>query len=523
MKYKRTKEAMGSPAVKQRQRIASLPVRAHDDAPVALDWRLVVTILVAAAVPRVALAVEDQGIFWPDEIFQSLEQAHRVVFGYGFIPWEFQDGARSWLFPGAFAMLWKLAGTVGVHSGMALVLLAKLSMVAIALVGVYATIRIAERLGGSKAGVLAGLLAATFPASLIFGHRCMTEMASGSVLALAVWLWLDGERRRMFLAGLLTSLAIFLRYQNALVAIGLLVALLVSARRREAITFLAGGAVGLLGGEILDWITWGSPFHSLLVYLRYNLVQGRSADYGVSSRSYYLETAWSSTGVSSLAIATGVIAAWSRARALVAVAIGFVVVHSFIAHKEYRFVMSVVPLLLALSAVGLQTLLARRKGAPRAADRWRRYLPVAVLGGAMSVLMVVKSVDATLASTGQWSDETEGPKSVWHHWEGANLALADAGRRNDLCGVLLVGLGAAWSGGFTYLHRDVPFLTLDNAATPGDLLPFANYVILSPDVEPPPGYVALEEVRGWSVRRREGECVSPPRQLTRLFDNPQRP
>ena len=150
--------------------------------------------------------------------------------------------------------------------------------------------------------------------------------------------------------------------------------MLASARRREAIIFVAGGAVGLLGGEILDWITWGSPLHSLRAYLRYNLVQGRSADYGVSSWSDHLETAWSSTGVASLAIATGVIAAWSRARALVAVAVGFVVVHSLIAHKEYRFVMSVVPLLLALSAVGLQTLLARRKDAPPpAADRLRRH------------------------------------------------------------------------------------------------------------------------------------------------------
>ena len=523
---------MGFPAVKQRQMVAPTPGLGHDDAALPLDWRLVAMILVAAAVPRVALAIKDQGIFWPDEIFQSLEQAHRVVFGYGFIPWEFQDGARSWLFPGAFALLWKAAATVGVRSAIVLVVLAKLSMVVVALLGVYATIRIAERLGGATAGALAGLLAATFPASLIFGHRCMTEMASGSALAVAVWLWLDGDRRRMFLAGLLTSLAIFLRYQNGLVALGLLVALLVSSRRREAIAFVAGGAAGLLGGAILDWITWGGPFHSLLAYLRYNLVEGRSAAYGVSSWSYYLETAWSSTGVSSLAIAAGVIAAWGRARALAAVAIAFVAVHSLVPHKEYRFLMSVVPLLLALSAVGLQTLLVRlhraadsiRKGDPLlVGNRLRRHLPAAVVGVTMSALMVGKVVDATFASTGQWSDQADGAKSVWHHSEGANLALADTGRHNDLCGVLLAGLGAVWSGGFTYLHRDVPFLTLENAASPGDLLPLANYVILGPDVEAPPGYVALREFRGWSVRRRDGGCVPPPPQLTRLFNDPPRP
>src|SRR5579863_8082206 len=504
---------MGLPAAKRRQVIPRPSINPQGCAAAALDRRVVAMILVVAAVPRLALAICDQGIFWPDEIFQSLEQAHRVAFGYGFIPWEFQDGARSWLFPGIFALLWKGAAAAGVQSSIALVLLAKLFMVAVALVGIYATIRIAERLGGAAAGVLAGLLAATFPASLIFGHRCMTEMASGPALAMAVWFWLAGDRRRMFLAGLLAALAIFLRYQNVLVAIGLLVALIVSARRREAIAFVAGGAVGLLGGGILDWLTWGGPFHSLVAYLRYNLVEGRSADYGVSAWSYYLETAWSSTGVSSLVIATGVIAAWGRARALVAVAAAFVVVHSLIAHKEYRFVMSVMPLLLALSAVGLQTLLARLEHA--IVSRWR-HLPAAVVGIAMSALMVVKAVDATFASTGQWSNEAEGAESVWHHWEGANLALADVGRRGDLCGALLAGLGAAWSGGFTYLHRDVPFLTLDDAATPGELLPFANHLILSARVEPPPGYVAVREFRGWSVRRRDGGCATPPRQLTRL-------
>ena len=137
------------PAAKQRKMVTPTSIGARDDGASALDWRLVATILVAAAVPRVVLAVEDQGIFWPDEIYQSLEQAHRAVFGYGFTPWEFRDGARSWLFPGALALLWKVAATVGVRSGIVLVLLAKLTMVAVALVGLYATIRIA---GASRRG-----------------------------------------------------------------------------------------------------------------------------------------------------------------------------------------------------------------------------------------------------------------------------------------------------------------------------------------------------------------------------------
>src|SRR6185312_5525190 len=99
---------LGPRATTKRRRGAPRPVAADQEPATKLDWRLLAAILLAAAVPRVVLAVDDQGIFWPDEIFQSLEQAHRVVFGYGFIPWEFQQGARSWLFPGVFVLLWKL-------------------------------------------------------------------------------------------------------------------------------------------------------------------------------------------------------------------------------------------------------------------------------------------------------------------------------------------------------------------------------------------------------------------------------
>ena len=31
---------------------------------------------------------------WADEIFQTSEQAHRLVYGSGLVPWEFQLGMR---------------------------------------------------------------------------------------------------------------------------------------------------------------------------------------------------------------------------------------------------------------------------------------------------------------------------------------------------------------------------------------------------------------------------------------------
>jgi len=50
---------------------------------------------------------------WDDEIFQATEPAHRLVFGYGIVAWEFQLGMRSWILPGTIAGLMELSRLIG--------------------------------------------------------------------------------------------------------------------------------------------------------------------------------------------------------------------------------------------------------------------------------------------------------------------------------------------------------------------------------------------------------------------------
>lgn len=42
----------------------------------------------------------------PDEYWQSLEVAHKHVFGYGALTWEWQKGIRNSLYPGLIAALY---------------------------------------------------------------------------------------------------------------------------------------------------------------------------------------------------------------------------------------------------------------------------------------------------------------------------------------------------------------------------------------------------------------------------------
>ena len=61
---------------------------------------LAALLVVAWAVRLLPMLLDPSGSR-PDEIFQSLEPAHRLLTGWGIVSWEWRDGIRSWLFPGA--------------------------------------------------------------------------------------------------------------------------------------------------------------------------------------------------------------------------------------------------------------------------------------------------------------------------------------------------------------------------------------------------------------------------------------
>src|SRR5687767_8504114 len=79
------------------------------------QWVLVGGLAVGAAL-RLWVAFTDDGIFWPDEVYQSLEPAHRLVFGYGMVAWEFIEGARNWALPGFIAFWFKLSQLFGLDA-----------------------------------------------------------------------------------------------------------------------------------------------------------------------------------------------------------------------------------------------------------------------------------------------------------------------------------------------------------------------------------------------------------------------
>lgn len=72
---------------------------------------------------RILQAVATQTFFQPDEYFQSLEVAHRAVFGYGHLTWEWSVAKpiRSILFPSLWIPVYWFLKFTGLHATPALV------------------------------------------------------------------------------------------------------------------------------------------------------------------------------------------------------------------------------------------------------------------------------------------------------------------------------------------------------------------------------------------------------------------
>ena len=467
-----------------------------EPSPTADDTRrarwLLLAALAAGAALRGWLALTDAGIAWPDEIYQSLEPAHRLVWGRGWIALEFREGLRTWVLPGLVAGVLEVARGLGLSRPGLYVPAAKVVFAAVGVATAWATARLARRMGaGPLESAAAGALWALAAPAIYFAPRGLSEPLSAFLvtLGLAGALPAEASRRERILGASLLGFAVLLRLQDALICVALVVAWLARRRWRptaEVVAVLLGWAL-LLG--LVDRLTWGGWFHSAAAYWQYNWVQGRGALFGASPASYYLRTLWTSMPtVTALMVPAVLLGAW-RAPALAATVAFFLVVHSAIPHKELRFILPVLPAAMALAGVGLSV----------AATRVDRRIPVA-LALLAAVVSAARFHALTFGELGAYEGQRD-EVSAYDDFAPVNRLLLVASQLPDLCGLKVEATHIAWAGGYTYLHRAAPMYS--HLGPPRGSRHYDVVLTLAQTV-PPQAVIA-----------RDGPLV-----LARLFDGP---
>ena len=385
--------------------------------------------------------------------------------------------------PGLIGLFWKLLAVLGVSHSFGLVVSVRLVMVGLALIGVEAGRRMAVKLAGPTAGLMAMLMMLFCPLEIFFAPKAMTENASGVALLVAAHLALTASPRRTGLAGALAGLVVFFRYQNGLVLVGLLILVALRDRRAALRFMLAAFVVGLAGGA-LDWVTWGSPFKAFISNVRFNLTNA-SASFGTQPVTYFTEHLERSMGAGLGLLLLGGALAMSRARGLVTIVVVYFLIHCAVPHKEVRFLLPVLPIALMLAGIGLADL--RLPRAPQS---------TLALGVVLSVALAAHALHPTQRDFGR--ADNDGP--LWHAGEDYVRATWEVEKKVDLCGLALVGNSSTWTGGYSYLHRNVPiYFNSDSLAA-------TNYVIGLHDEKLPKEFIRIYAVGEYAVFRRPGGC-----------------
>ena len=475
-------------------------------------------ILAVALAVRLAIAFAMPNQLWPDEIFQSLEQAHRVVFGRGVLPWEFRDATRSWLFPGALAAIMK---TVSVFSSAPIAYLAACAtaLSLLSLAPVWVAFRTALQPFGLRGAVIAGATCALWYELVYFGPKALGEAVAGNVLVIAVMLVQRirtadriagaGPSRALvrWCAGLLALVAA-MRMQLAPAA-GL--AFLLAVWRlpwRQRIEAAVVAALVVLAIGMLDWITWSYPFESFVENFRTNIIEGKSHHFGVAPWYAYFSAyadLWGALGIAVLGLA--VIGAL-RVPLYGVIALVIVVTHIPIAHKEYRFLYPALELVIVLVGLGLATIVHRVQQA--------RTANLAAAGAVAVVLAMSLSLANRYNDPGSHFGfgTARHIDSLWRERRGTIVGMKLLGEDPNVCGVGLVGVHWSTTGGYTYLHRDIPLIMIKSSSQLTQLAPFANALLGRPDLPNPLGpYVRGECWATACLFQRPGGCEPLPASL----------
>ncbi|MBD2664946.1 mannosyltransferase [Richelia sinica] len=465
-------------------------------------------ILLLSLIIRVVTALKFPNMFWADEIFQTQEPAHRLAFGHGIVTWEFRDGIRSWVFPGILAVVmgltaWLGEGSTGYVTGINVFLsLISLSLVVIAFLW-------GNNIGGRITAVICASISMIWFELIYFSPKAFTEVVATHFLLPGLYLSYQPKyspsRQRLFLAGCLLGIALALRI-HLLPCIALALVYICKTKWRYWLPMLAGiTGVFLIFGTV-DAFTWTYPFQSFWLNIWVNLVEGRSKLYGVSPWYEYVVFLLKSWSWLFFPMMILVVIGSRRSPILGWLAFIIILSHSLLAHKEYRFIYPAIPMLMILAGLGTAELVINWL------PKWLslRKIAIAVL---LSFCLWTSSSVALASRFNLYAPlnfSTFGTNLQATHWTAVSenlLAFQSLSHDKNVCGLGLWGVNWALSGGYTYLHHDVPIFPVEKDGDFEQLNTGFNYVIANRPLPPPYQNYQLQQCwQGTCVYQRPGAC-----------------
>ncbi|MEE9252451.1 MAG: mannosyltransferase [Thermodesulfobacteriota bacterium] len=422
---------------------------------------------------RVGLGLLLPNIMMPDEIFQTLEQAHRLAYGYGIIPWEFWVGLRNWLLPMFLASVmystgWLAEGSTGYLIGV----VTALSL--LSLTPVVVAYRWGERVSGTAGAIIAASVCAVWFEFVYFAPKALSGVVATYALIPGLYLGCRARilesRKTLLWSGILLGTVLALRFHLAPAVLFAFVWICRADWRGKWAPMTAGFLIPVLVMGLLDWLTWSYPFQSVFLNIRINIFEGKSEIFGVSPWYGYLKMLYKIWSWGMAPIVVLAVLGASRYPLPAFVALIILLTFSIVPHKEYRFlfpVMSICMLLAGLGAAEVYRLIS-----DKLSSTLIKQLAATSFVAFFACLSLVLAPELHPSKT-----MYPGRLSHWHKHMGSLKGFELLSKEPNVCGVGIQGISWVETGGYAYLHRDVPLfqLNMENFTT---LEPGFNFLLV---------------------------------------------
>ncbi|XP_042332394.1 GPI mannosyltransferase 3 isoform X2 [Sceloporus undulatus] len=291
-----------------------------------------------------------QTSFVPDEYWQSLEVAHRMVFNYGFLTWEWAEGLRSHLYPLLFASVYKGLHLLQEDNVQLLIWLPRIVQALLAAVADVKLYSLVKQLDNTEAAKWVYFCQLSSWFTWYCCTRTLTNTMETVLTTLALSYYpMEGTKMGSSLHYLtLAALAFIIRPTAAILWVPLLLWHFWKEHRKRHLLLLGYIPVGLgtLGTSlVIDRVFFGKWVVVHLNFVKFNVLQNLATFYGSHPWHWYLTQGLPAVlGPHLPFFIHGCFQAPRRYHLFLVVVLWTVAVYSMLGHKEFRFIYPVLPL-----------------------------------------------------------------------------------------------------------------------------------------------------------------------------------
>ncbi|ESP05347.1 hypothetical protein LOTGIDRAFT_181193, partial [Lottia gigantea] len=313
---------------------------------------------------RFVNALMIQTHFVPDEYWQSLEVGHNMAFGYGYLTWEWREGIRGYGYPLMFAVLYKFLQVFGLDSRILLIKFPRLLQGVLAAIGDLHLYKLSRKLSDTPTAQWTLLCQVINWFTLYCCTRTLTNSTEAVLVTVALyyfpWPGYPSGRNSTVKFLIMAALSVVVRPTAAIMWI-LLCSWHLQRQQQSSTLFktlksyIIVGSVTLSISSVIDRVYYNNLILVQWNFVKFNVLSGNSAIYGSHPWHWYI-----SQGLPVI-MATHtfpfLLGAWySSNKALLCLIVWNIFIYSFLPHKEFRFLLPILPLSMHYCGIYFQSL-----------------------------------------------------------------------------------------------------------------------------------------------------------------------